>query len=160
MFLSDARSSVPDAWPTKSPKDVDVFLSKYETVEGCHLKLTTVLKHVTLDTTLGERGAVPMMHRPNQESILKSPEKPLNSARCVVSCSTRMRLRPLPAARLRSPLRDLLQHARESSETTGCTRLLATSMARRSKRRRPGRRKRKCDSRQVVPLVHAPQPCA
>ena len=58
-----------------------MFLSKYEAVEGCHKKLSTVLKHVTLDTTLGGRGAVPMMHRPNQESILKSPEKPPNSAR-------------------------------------------------------------------------------
>jgi hypothetical protein len=75
--------SVLDAWQHKGPKDVDLFLSKYESVERCHSKLVNDLRRVIRATTLDPLGVVPTIDRPHA-SILKVAERPPNSARYVV----------------------------------------------------------------------------
>ena len=74
-----------DAWQHKGAKDVDSFLSKYESVERCHSKLVNDLRRVTRATTLDPLGVVSTIDRPHA-SILKVAERPPNSARYVVPC--------------------------------------------------------------------------
>ena len=91
-----------DAWQHKGPKDVDLFLSKYESVERCHSKLVNDLRRVTRATTLDPLGVVPTIDRPHA-SILKVAERPPNSARYVVpqclQCGVISRLTAISARR-------------------------------------------------------------